>query len=135
MDKLSLRLSEEEKALLREQAEGAGVSVSELIRDRLFPRNISGTPATFGQVAELSRRVAALSEVLEELRLQNEKAALLAPENLPVPGHDPDAGSELRLEKMERQLAALSEDLAELKELLQGQKSAPSGWLSLLSRR
>lgn len=48
MDKHWIRFSEEEKAFLQEQAEAAGVSLSELIQDRLFPRNLAGTPAIFG---------------------------------------------------------------------------------------
>lgn len=67
MDRISLRLSQEEKELLRRQAEEAGVSVSELIRDRLFPKNLSGTPATFGQVSGLAERITALSAAVEKL--------------------------------------------------------------------
>jgi hypothetical protein len=126
MDRISLRLSEEEKELLRRQAEEAGVSVSELIRDRLFPRNLSGTPATFGQVSGLAGRVAALSEAVEKL---SEKVA-----NRPPPEPAPESTVEVRLDEFGLVLRGLSGQLTELREALSKREQAAPGWTSFLSR-
>ncbi len=126
MDKVSLRLSEEEKELLRRQAEEAGVSVSELIRDRLFPRNLSGTPATFGQVSGLAERVATLSVAVERL---SETAEETSPRE---PVREPTADA--RLDGIEQILRGLSGELAEIREALSKREQSGSNWSSFLSR-
>lgn len=126
MDKVSLRLSEEEKELLRRQAEEAGVSVSELIRDRLFPRNLSGTPATFGQVSGLAERVATLSAAVERLSETAEQSSC------PEPVREPTADA--RLDGIEQILRGLSGQLAEIREALSKREQSGSSWSSFLSR-
>ena len=126
MDKLSLRLSEEEKALLREQAEGAGVSVSELIRDRLFPRNLSGTPATFGQVSGLAEKGAVLAAAVQRLSQTAEES--------PPPEPAPESTLEVRLDGIGVVLRGLSGELAELREALSKREQPAPGWTSFLSR-
>lgn len=126
MDRISLRLSEEEKELLRRQAEEAGVSVSELIRDRLFPKNLSGTPATFGQVSGLTGKVAALSAAVEKL---SEKVENDAPAE-PVP----ESKVEIRLDEIAVVLSGLSEQVAGLRETLIKRETSAPGWASWLSR-
>lgn len=126
MDRVSLRLSEEEKELLRRQAEEAGVSVSELIRDRLFPKNLSGTPATFGQVSGLSEKVAMLSAAVEKL---SEKAENDAPAE-PVQ----ESMVEIRLDEVAVVLRGLSEHVAGLSETLAKRETSAPGWTSWLSR-
>ncbi|BCG46216.1 hypothetical protein GEOBRER4_n1002 [Citrifermentans bremense] len=126
MDRISLRLSEEEKELLRRQAEEAGVSVSELIRDRLFPRQLSGTPATFGQVSGLAEKVAMLSAAVEKL---SEKAVNDDPGE-PVS----ESKVEIRLEEIGVVLRGLSEHVAGLRETLSKRESSSAGWTSWLSR-
>lgn len=135
MEKVSIRISEEEKALLREQAEAAGQTVSELIRDRLFPRNLSGTPATFGQVAELAKRVAALSDEVGRLSAEQENPSASERKEGAGPVSFQEAEGDLRLEKMERELGTLVQNFGELKELFLQQKASPSGWISLFSKR
>ena len=76
MSKISIRFSEEEEALLRQQAEVTGVSV--LAGKDCSPRAsplCPQFPATAGQVAELAGRVAALSEAVGLLVLGREKGA------------------------------------------------------------
>ncbi|MBJ6750488.1 DUF6290 family protein [Geomonas anaerohicana] len=126
MDRISLRLSEEEKELLRRQAEEAGVSVSELIRDRLFPANLSGTPATFGQVCGLSERIAALSATVEKLAKTVQES--------PPPKAAPESMVEFRLEEMGLILGELCGQLAGLREALSKREQPVSGWTSFLSR-
>lgn len=126
MDRISLRLSEEEKELLRRQAEEAGVSVSELIRDRLFPRNLSGTPATFGQVSGLAEKVAVLSAAVEKLS----KTA----EDSPPSGPAPESTVEVRLDEFGLVLRGLSAQLAEIREALSKREQSAPSWTSFLSR-
>lgn len=126
MDRISLRLSEEEKELLRRQAEEAGVSVSELIRDRLFPKNLSGTPATFGQVSGLAERVAVLAAAVQRL---SEKAEIRRdPEPITV------SAVEVRLDEIGVVLKGLAEQLAEVRQALSRREQPTSGWTSFLTR-
>jgi hypothetical protein len=102
------------------------VCVSELIRDRPFPRQISGTPATFGQFSGLAEKVAALSAAVEKL---SEKAANDAPVE-PVP----ESKVEIRLEEIGVVLRGLSEHVAGLRETLSKRETSAAGWTSWLSR-
>lgn len=126
MDKVSLRLSEEEKDLLRRQADEAGVSVSELIRDRLFPQALAGSPATYGQVSGLAEKVAVLSAAVERVA---EKV-----ESQPVPEPIPVSALEVRLDEIGLALRGLSGELAELKEVLSRREQPSAGWASFLTR-
>ncbi|WP_136525387.1 DUF6290 family protein [Geomonas ferrireducens] len=126
MDKVSLRLSEEEKELLRRQAEEAGVSVSELIRDRLFPRNLLGTPATFDQVSGLAERVAALSAAVERLSETAEESSPREPVREPT--------VDAKLAGIEQVLRGLSGQLAEIREALSKREQSGPSWSSFLSR-
>ncbi|WP_129128093.1 hypothetical protein [Geomonas oryzae] len=123
MDKISLRLSEEEKGMLHGQAEALGISLSELIRERLFaPQGLTVSL----RVEELTRQVGALSEVVLRLAEREEKHPLPAPEMPPALG--------ATLERIERSLWDLSQQIGALREAISEQKAQPAGWTSFLSR-
>ncbi|QWV93733.1 hypothetical protein KP004_00650 [Geomonas oryzisoli] len=123
MDKISLRLSEEERGMLHGQAEALGISLSELIRERLFaPQGLTVSL----RVEELTRQVGTLSEGVLRLAERGENAPSPAPEMPPALG--------AALERIERFLWDLSQQIGALRETVSEQKAHPTGWTSFLSR-
>ncbi|WP_224958374.1 hypothetical protein [Geomonas subterranea] len=123
MDKISLRLSEEERGMLHGQAEALGISLSELIRERLFaPQGLTVSL----RVEELTRQVGTLSEGVVRLAERGGNAPSPAPEMPPALG--------AALERIERSLWDLSQQIGALREAITEQKAQPTGWTSFLSR-
>lgn len=131
MNGIHVRVSEEEEALLQEQAALAGKTVSELVREVLFRepgRFCALRPATFEQLNGLEERVATLTETVARLCSACEKpdagegaaGEILALKN----GQSELAG---RVENAERALRFLSENVTRLVDLQVQEREAPFG--------
>lgn len=83
MDRISLRVSKEKNGPPELEAKKSQVCVFELIRYRRFPRQFSGSPATFGQVCGLADTVATLSAAVEKLseKVENDDSGEPVPES------------------------------------------------------
>jgi len=129
MSKITVRFSDQEEADLRERAESASLSISELIRGTMFPGtvpNLPGLPATAGQVSELAGQLSALSRTVERLAAAGEKAHV--PEKI-VRGSGPVSGTEkgAQPDQVGPKVAALSRQVGELLQLVLYQKGRPFG--------
>uniref|UniRef100_C6DYV6 Uncharacterized protein n=1 Tax=Geobacter sp. (strain M21) TaxID=443144 RepID=C6DYV6_GEOSM len=90
-----------------------------------FPRQLFGTPTTFGQVCGLAGKVAALSAAVEKLSEKVENDALVEPV--------PESKVEIRLDEIGVVLRGLSEQVAGLRETLSKRETSAPGWASSLS--
>ena len=129
MSKITVRFSEQEEADLRERAESASLSVSELIRGTMFPGtvpNLPGLPATSGQISELASQLSALSRTVERVAAASEKAPASEKTGR-------GAGPVFPLERSAQpdqtvpKVAALSRQVEELLQLVHSQKNRPFG--------
>ena len=129
MSKITVRFFDQEEADLRERAESASLSVSELIRGTMFPGsvpNLPGLPATSGQISELAGQLSALSRTVERMAAAGEK--------VPVPektgrGSGPvsDTVKSAQPDQAGPKMAALSRQVEEALQLIHSQKNRPFG--------
>ena len=125
MKSLHVKLSDEEEAILQEKAALAGCTVSDLVRDKLFRDEehiVALRPATGAQVAELERRISALTGTLQSLADWSENCSALTEKSLAI--------SELlgaRMENAEAEIHSLSENVVRLVELQEEERRTPFG--------
>jgi hypothetical protein len=129
MKTIQVRLSDQEEAALQERVRLTGLSVSSLVRESLFPgteAKLAQLPASAGQVHELARQVAALSEAVGRLSFGRENGA--APEgNAGIVLEESGAEAGGPAHKNGAGPGATAADFSELTALLLEQKSSPFG--------
>jgi hypothetical protein len=130
MKTIQVRLSDQEEAGLQERVRLTGLSISSLVRESLFPGSeakLAERPASAGQVHELARQVAALSEAVGRLSMARENGA--APEGVFEVVLEPGsaAGGAARAGETGARTCAPAVDFPELMALLQEQKCSPFG--------
>ena len=126
MKTIQVRLSDEEEAALRERMTLTGLSISGLVRACLFAETDAKTaqlPASAGQVNELTKQIAALSETVGRLAAGRETEGAAQKETGAVAREESGAAAD----KTERESAVPGADFAEFARLFQEQKSRPFG--------
>lgn len=130
MKTIQVRLSDEEEANLQERVRLTGCSISSLVRDCLFRETAAREPelpASSGQVEELARQVAALSEAVRLMAAAIGKGAASKPENEVAGDRISGDDGSTRQEEIGREPGAPAQNFAELLRCVQEQQSRPFG--------
>lgn len=130
MKTIQVRLSDQEEANLQERVRLTGCSISSLVRDCLFRETGAREPelpASSGQVEELARQVAELSEAVRLLAAASGKGAASEPESELAADRISGHHGGTRPQVIDREPGALAQDFAELLRAVQEQQSRPFG--------
>lgn len=130
MKSIHVRLSDEEEALLEEEAALSGKTISDVVRATLFKNLERGAlrPAGFEQVVALEEKLAFVAETVGRLNGACEKIAALermVAELLELKGGQAELAG--RVENAEQEIRALSENLVRLVDLQVEEREAPFG--------